>query len=123
MKHAIKVLEEARKRIGDDSPEEKKEFARAIAVLRAIGAKSLPKQVIAAQLDAVDFGPFAEYRLLWDCETEQRKDWHEIPLRLSPGDIVLTCRAQFDESEERRVKKKKPNQSPEPTAPSGRGSS
>ena len=123
MKHAIKVLEDARKRIGDDSSEEKKEFTRAIAALRAIGAKPLPKQVVAAQLEAVDFGPFAEYRLLWDYETEHRKDWREIPLRLSPGDIVLTCRAQFAESEERRLKEKKPNQAPEPTAPSGRGSS
>jgi hypothetical protein len=107
MKHAIKVLNEARQRMGADSPEEKKEFARAIAVLRAIGAKPLPKQVVAAQLDAVDFGPFAEYRLLWDYETEQRKDWHEIPLRLSPGDIVFTCREQFSESEERRSKNEK----------------
>jgi len=108
MKHAIKVLEDARKRIGDDSHDEKKEFSRAIAILRAIGAKRLPKQVVAAQLEAVDFGPFAEYRLLWDYETEQRKDWREISLRLSPGDIVLTCRAQFAESEERRMKEKKP---------------
>src|SRR5688572_12171770 len=98
MKHAIKVLQKARECSDSETPEEKKELSRAIAILRAIGPKRLPKQVVAAQLEAVDFGPFAEYHLFWDYETEERKSWHEIPLRLSPGDIVLTSKAQFAES-------------------------
>lgn len=106
MTHAIKILEEARQRVGRKSPDAAEEVARAIAVLRAIDAKRVPKQVVAAQLEAVDEEAFAEYRLLWDFATEDRKSWHESPLRLSPGDIVLTGRAQFAESEERRLKGK-----------------
>jgi hypothetical protein len=110
MKHAIKALRDAQQRAGSATPEERKELSRAISILRAIGAKRLPEPFVATQLGAVDFGSFAEYRLFWDYETERSADWQEMPLRLSPGDIVITCREQFAESEKRRTTKK-PNQS------------
>jgi hypothetical protein len=112
MKHAITALEIARQRAiermrsGDTdlAAAEKNDLDAAIALLAAIGGKPLPEPLAVTSLEAVDFGPFAEYRLLWDFETERRGDWREIALRLSPGDIVITSREQFLESQERDAK-------------------
>jgi len=122
MKHAIEILKTARLRAtkGPRTLKEKEELTRAITLLKAVGDASLPQSLHAVVLDSVDFGPFAEYRLLWDGESEQRNTWREIPLRLSPGDVVLMSREQFSECEARRSKgnrskRVQPNKAPEPT--------
>lgn len=111
MKRAIDVLEEARRSLvtrmrnaGVDKVglEEKHELDCAIELLNGIGDVPLPKSFQVVALVAVDAGAFAEYRILWDYETEDRSNWNEIPLRLSPGDIVITSRAQFEESKARQ---------------------
>lgn len=48
------------------------------------------------ELPAIDWGSFAEFRLMWDYETEDRSRWQELkingkPVRATPGDLLL-CR-------------------------------
>lgn len=35
-----------------------------------------------------DFAPLGEYRVMWDCETEDRGHWREVT-RASPGDLLV----------------------------------
>lgn len=35
-----------------------------------------------------DYEPLGEYRILWDCETEERFRWHEVG-RALPGDLIV----------------------------------
>jgi hypothetical protein len=45
------------------------------------------------ELPAVD-GSFSEFRILWDYETDDRKNWEELvtdgePVRATPGDVLI----------------------------------